>query len=117
MASFAFIVHHGHHTIQVEGLDKPRTVDCMKKIATGIKDQLRREGVLTFVDEPDLPAGADARQLLLDRLFECEVIPDEHTCRMCTCQHVVAAPAAIAEYPHQQQPGAHSFSAHQESES
>jgi hypothetical protein len=107
MAPFAFIAHHGHHMIQEEGLDRPRTVDCMKKIAIDIKGQLEREGVLTFVDEPDLPAGADARQLLLDRLFECEVTLGEHTCR--TCQHVVAAPTAIADFPHQQQPGPHSL--------
>jgi hypothetical protein len=53
MAPFAFIVHHGHRTIEASGLDEPVIIDCMKEVATGMKEQLEKEGVLTFVAEPN----------------------------------------------------------------
>lgn len=106
MAPFAFIVHHGAHT-DADVTGQPMIYDCMKAEAIGIKNVLEQEGVQTFVDDPNLLVGTDAHRELTNQLLQSQVILDQHRRR--TCQHVVTAPTAQAEVPHQQQLGPHSL--------
>jgi hypothetical protein len=62
----AFIVHHGWR-------DDPQ-LDCMKKIALEIRDELHKPPkVATFVDEADLAPGADSRYYMTQSLIDSKV--------------------------------------------